>query len=82
MMHDVGVAKPTKLYASDVATRLGIARTTWTSYVSRSLPRGNPAPAPDGVDIERGHAKPWWKPSTITAWERRRPSSPGRSDAG
>lgn len=64
-----------RLYAADVAAQLGIARATWTGYVSRGLPKGNPAPAPDGTDIERGHARPWWRPATITAWAAARPGS-------
>lgn len=53
-----------KMYRSDVAELAGIKPT--------SLGRAK-LPPPDGVDIESGHARPWWKPQTARAWLRARP---------
>lgn len=67
-----------KLYAAEAAKRAGIARSTWTTYSSRGLPASNPVPPEDGMDIEGGHARKWWKPSTVDAWSKRRPGKGGR----
>jgi len=53
-----------KLYRADVAAMVGI--------LPSSLGRAK-LPPPDGVDIEAGHARPWWKPSTAKAWLDARP---------
>ena len=67
-----------RLYTADIAARLGIARSTWTTYVSQGKPKFNPAPQPDGHTMESGHARPWWRPETVQAWHERRPGHGGR----
>jgi predicted DNA-binding transcriptional regulator AlpA len=68
------------LTADQVAAMLDISRTTWTSYVSRRKPVGNPAPQPlrRNLLIEHGHASPRWRKSAIIAWQQRRPSKENR----
>lgn len=53
-----------KLYRADVAEMAGIS--------VRSLGRVK-LPSPDGVDVEAGHARPWWFNKTIVDWYRARP---------
>lgn len=58
------MAKDRKLYRADFAELLGIK--------VDSLQRANP-PEPDGIDIEAGHARPWWWESTAEAFKASRP---------
>lgn len=58
-----------KLYRADVAAMAGILPT--------SLGRAK-LPPPDGVDVESGHARPWWKPATAQEWLKARPGKGGR----
>lgn len=58
------MAEPRHLYRADVAELLGIR--------PDSLQRLK-LPAPDGVDVDRGHARPWWTAATIREWQARRP---------
>ena len=53
-----------KLYRADLAELAGIAYD--------SIGRANP-PAPDGHDLEAGHARPWWHEATAKAWLANRP---------
>ena len=53
-----------RLYRADIAALAGIA--------VRSLGRAN-LPPPDGVEVEAGHARPWWYEATAQAWLRNRP---------
>lgn len=48
------------------ARAAGLTLGTWVSYVSRGLPRANPAPRPDGRIDGR---TPYWLPETIEAWK-------------
>lgn len=65
-----------KLYLDDFAELLGVGVKTLTGYRSRGTP---PVPAPDGVDLRRGHARPYWYESTALAF---RDSRPGRGRWG
>lgn len=77
-----------KLYAAEAAAAAGVAASTWRDYYSDGRTpgdrtfgpsrrgRGHPRRA-DGMDHDRGHARPWWRPATIHAWER-----PGRGAGG
>jgi hypothetical protein len=58
------MAKRRKLYRADLAELAGIK--------PNSLDRANP-PAPDGTDIEGGHARPFWWAETGDAWLAQRP---------
>lgn len=75
------VAGPVKLYSEDVAARLGITRAAFATMRNprRARPKLKP-PAPDGVDIEDGHARPYWWEPTIDAYERLRPGRGARTD--
>jgi len=63
----------TKLYAEQAAARAGVAAGTWRSYCNPKAGRPARGPAPDGTDVERGHARPWWTPETVDAWLAARP---------
>lgn len=68
-----------KLYTEDVATLLGVSPQTVRTYKAPGRgPKVNAFPAPDGVDIECGHARPWWFESRVRAWDEARTGSPGR----
>jgi hypothetical protein len=69
-----------KLYAEDVAEVLGLAPATWRRYCSESPTRRRQAPPEDGRDADRGHSRPWWWESTITAWQADRPGPGARTD--
>jgi hypothetical protein len=62
-----------KLYHEDAAAYVGIAPSTWRDYASAR--GGNPprGPAPDGTDVDGGHARPYWYAPTLDAWKGRRP---------
>lgn len=62
-----------KLYHEDAAKHVGVAPSTWRDYTSAR--GGNPprGPAPDGTDVENGHARPYWFAETLDAWKARRP---------
>ena len=76
-----------KLYTEDVAARLTIKPSTWRDYYSDGRTPGAVETGPsrrdghprraDGVDLDRGHARPYWYPSTLDGWER-----PGRGAGG
>lgn len=53
-----------KLYRADLAELADIR--------PDSLSRAKP-PAPDGHDLEAGHARPWWWESTARQWLEGRP---------
>lgn len=61
-----------RLRSYEVAERLGIAQSTWNSYVYR-----NQAPQPDGF---RDTRRPYWLESTIDEYARTRPGR-GRPSA-
>lgn len=61
-----------KLTVAQVAARLGIAPSTWRSYVNTKH-----APAKDG---EYDRRTPWWFASTIDAWAAARPGRGARTD--
>ena len=65
-----------KLYLADAAEVIGVRVSTLHGYRSRGAAR---FPEPDGVDIEAGHARPWWSRSTLEGWLRQRP---GRGNWG
>lgn len=69
-----------RLYGEEVADLLGIAYSTWRGYCTEAPNRRRQAPLEDGTDIERGHARPWWWESTITAWNATRPGRGARTD--
>jgi hypothetical protein len=50
------------------AAYVGVSVNTWRPYVSR-----NQAPPPDRREIDRGHAVPVWRKSTLDRWMRSRP---------
>lgn len=54
-----------KLRTAQIAERLGITSSTWSSYVTRGQ-----APKPDGHYDGR---TPWWLASTVEAWHASRP---------
>jgi hypothetical protein len=64
---------PRKLYHVDAAAYLGLAASTWRDYYADGR-----TPAPDGIDQERGHVRPWWYAETLDAW--RRPGQGARTD--
>lgn len=78
---------PTKLYTAEAAARAGVGRSTWADYYSDGRTPGSVETGPskrdghprraDGVDVDGGHARPWWRPETIDGWER-----PGRGKGG
>jgi len=81
------MTEPTKLYSAEAAAHVGVARSTWADYYSDgrtpgaveigpSQREGHPRRA-DGVDMDRGAARPYWYPATLDAWER-----PGRGAGG
>ena len=61
---------PQKLYVEDVAARTGVDDAAWRAYVARGH-----APHPNGRDIIRGRAQPWWYADTIERWIAGRPGS-------
>ena len=67
------MTEPIKLYADAAAERADMKPSTWRAYCSPR--RGQPprGPAPDGTDLDRGHARPWWRPETVDAWVANRP---------
>lgn len=46
---------------------------TLSSWRARGAPAGHPVPEPDDVVVERGHARPRWRRSTVEAWIAARP---------
>lgn len=58
------------LLRKQAAARARISPETWHAYVSRRMPKGNPAPQPDGHIDDR---TPFWYPETVDAWDRLRP---------
>jgi hypothetical protein len=69
-----------KLYSEAVAEKLRIAPSTWRGYCTEAPGRKRHAPPPDGTDVEKGHARPWWWESTIDAWKEIRPGRGHRTD--
>jgi len=63
---------PRKLYLDDFAALVGVKPQTLRAYRALSKAR---FPKADGVDIERGKARPWWSPETVEAWRSNRPGS-------
>jgi len=59
-----------KLYITDFAALAGLSEHTIGSYHRRGAAR---FPRPDGIDIEYGHARPWWWESTALKWQANRP---------
>ena len=68
------VAQGKRLYITDIATRTGVDSTTWRAYVARGQ-----APHPNGRDIIRGRAHPWWTVEAVERWVAGRPG-PGFRD--
>lgn len=69
-----------RLYSADAAAYLGYPPATWRRYCAESPQRRRQAPLPDGTDIDRGHARPWWYRSTLDAWQADRPGRGARTD--
>jgi hypothetical protein len=69
-----------KLYVDEAAALVGVLPATWRGYCTASAGRRRQAPPADGVDIERGHARPWWWESTIRQWQANRPGRGVRTD--
>lgn len=69
----VGGMGDRKLYSDEAAEMAGVSFATWRRYCSESEGRRRQAPPHDGTDSERGHVRPWWWESTITAWMANRP---------
>jgi hypothetical protein len=69
-----------KLYAEDAAKAVPVSFSTWRRYSSDAGGRRRIAPPPDGTDIEKGHARPWWWESTIAEWKKHRPGPGARTD--
>ncbi len=69
-----------KLYGAEAAARAGMAASTWRDYTSSRNGRPPRGPAPDGVDHDRGHARPWWRAETVDAWIASRPGQGTRTD--
>ena len=67
------MAQRRKLYRSDLATLAGVA--------DSSLDRIG-MPERDGVDLDRGHARPYWWPETADAWMASRPGKGWRAGRG
>jgi hypothetical protein len=63
-MGSSGMTDRRKLYRADLAMLAGIK--------PDSLGRANP-PAPDGHDLDRGHARPYWYLATALGWLANRP---------
>lgn len=63
-----------KLYVEDVTAHTGLDSATWRAYVARGQ-----APHPNGRDIIRGRAQPWWTTEAIQRWITGRPG-PGYRD--
>jgi hypothetical protein len=61
-----------KLYRQDLAALAGIKPDSLNRLKK---------PAPDGHDIEAGHARPWWWESTARAWLDSRPGKGWRGRA-
>lgn len=61
-----------KLYLEDFAALLGVLPRTLSGYRAKGSP---PIPEPDGTDIQRGHARPWWTEETAQAFKANRPGS-------
>lgn len=74
------MAHTDRLYSHQAADHLGIATATWRRYCSKSPKRRRQAPPADGVDNDRGHARPWWYRQTLDDWQRDRPGRGARTD--
>lgn len=70
----VAAKPPDALYLAEFAARVGLSRGTLSTWSSRRLPRGNPVPDADGVELTGGKARRWWLAATADAWQARRPS--------
>jgi predicted DNA-binding transcriptional regulator AlpA len=77
-MCDMGRMADRLLYADEAAALAGISRQAWVTYVNSRTPKSHPAPEPDELEIDRGHARPRWRESRVRAWIAGRPGSPGR----
>jgi hypothetical protein len=62
-----------KLYHPAAAAYLRITTSTWRDYTSSRGGRPPRGPAPDGVDIVSGHARPYWYVATLDEWAANRP---------
>lgn len=62
-----------KLYHQDAAEHVGLKVSMWRDYASSRAGKPPRAPKPDGVDVEHGHARPYWYASTLDAWKASRP---------
>jgi hypothetical protein len=71
----------TKLYAAEAAARAGVKPSTWRDYYSDGRTPGAVEYGPskrgeryprraDGMDMDRGHARPWWLPQSVDGWKR------------
>lgn len=74
------MSEPVKLYNVEAAAHAGVAVSTWRDYCNPRGGKPRRGPAPDGVDVEKGHARPWWKPETVDAWKASRPGQGARTD--
>jgi hypothetical protein len=71
-----------KLYNDEAAVLADVQAGTWRDYTTPSKRRSGRliGPAPDGVEIDRGHARPWWHRATVLQWKANRPGRGARTD--
>jgi len=74
------VSERRKIYSDEAAELVDVAPSTWRRYCSDTPGRRRIAPEPDGTDIERGHARPYWWPETIEQFKANRVGKGHRSD--
>lgn len=76
---------PEKLYHADAAAYVKVAASTWRDYYADGRTPGAVDLGParregarrraDGYDIDRGHVRPWWHPTTLDGWGRPGPGA-------
>lgn len=69
-----------KMYADAVAARLGIPVGSFYGYYRAAPGRTQLFPGPDGYDVDRGHARPFWYPETVERGIAARPGPGARTD--
>jgi len=61
-----------RLFAADIAARMGIKPVTWRAYVSRKV-----VPQPIDRVVVAGNARPVWDPQVIEQFLAKRTGRPG-----